>query len=181
MGAWGDGEVRHSDCLESISIHVFMNSFFIYASIHVFTWVSFICLVIMHLFMREILIYSKCLHSVLIHSHSSTHSFIYSCLHSFNYWIQSFVYINFIYSIIRLLIFSLSVKEAGNQWHIQIRMICKDYLQRCGQNIGKPQELVWHTGTSNCWALLPPLDLKGREKLRSLIEWFLPEWEGNQV
>lgn len=145
MGPWGDGEVRHSNCLKIISIHVFMNSFFIYASIHVFTWVSFICicLVIIHLFMHEILIYSKRLHSVLTHSFT----FILTLTHSFTHML-----IRLLNSIIclhkihifnhNLLIFSLSVKEAGNQWHVQIRMIQRDFLQRCGQNIGKPQELV---------------------------------------
>lgn len=81
-GAWEGGEFRHSDCLKKVSIHVFMNLFFC-CSIHVFMWASLICLIIMHLFMHEILIYSVCLRSILTHS-ASIHSFIYLCLEDTN-------------------------------------------------------------------------------------------------
>lgn len=77
----GGDEVRRVDWFKMPSIHAFMNSFFIIVSIHVFMWISFISLVIMHLFLHEILICSIYLHSVLTYS-STTHSFIQAFIHS---------------------------------------------------------------------------------------------------
>lgn len=62
---------------------------------------------------------------------------------------------------------------------IQIRMVWRDYLQRCEQIIGKPEERGQHTCVSNSWVLLNFLGLKETDKLRPLIQGSFLGWEGN--